>query len=106
MKNFITPKFKHNGTLTISALALTSLLFVTSCKPDETESSDPLDETIAMLALEKITPVEHPANNPSTEAKVELGRMLFWDPILSGEKDMACASCHHPNFGYGDGLDS
>lgn len=33
----------------------------------------------------------------------ELGRMLFWDPILSGERDVACATCHHPDFAYGDG---
>lgn len=36
-------------------------------------------------------------------AQVELGRLLFWDPILSGEKDVACATCHHPDFAYADG---
>jgi cytochrome c peroxidase len=29
---------------------------------------------------------------------------LFWDPILSGNRDVACATCHHPQFGYADGL--
>jgi cytochrome c peroxidase len=33
----------------------------------------------------------------------ELGRLLFWDPILSGNRDVACASCHHPNFAWADG---
>ena len=33
----------------------------------------------------------------------ELGRLLFWDPILSGDKDVACATCHHPDFAYADG---
>ncbi|MDX1396178.1 MAG: cytochrome c peroxidase [Gemmatimonadota bacterium] len=33
----------------------------------------------------------------------ELGRLLFWDPILSGERDVACATCHHPDFAYADG---
>lgn len=47
--------------------------------------------------------VVSPANNPLTAAKIELGRLLFWDPILSGEQDIACASCHHPEFGYADG---
>src|SRR5687767_5288721 len=41
---------------------------------------------------------------PATAA-VELGRLLFWDPILSGEKDTACATCHHPDFAYADGRD-
>ncbi len=33
----------------------------------------------------------------------ELGRLLFWDPILSGNRDVACATCHHPDFAYADG---
>jgi cytochrome c peroxidase len=33
----------------------------------------------------------------------ELGRLLFWDPILSGGKDVACATCHHPDLAYADG---
>lgn len=39
-----------------------------------------------------------------SEAEVELGRQLFWDKILSGNKNIACASCHHPRFGTSDGL--
>jgi cytochrome c peroxidase len=49
--------------------------------------------------------VRSPADNPTTPEKVELGRLLFWDPILSGHKDVACASCHHPDFGYAENLD-
>lgn len=37
-------------------------------------------------------------------AKVELGRMLFFDKILSGNLNMSCATCHHPLAGTGDGL--
>ena len=32
------------------------------------------------------------------QASGRLGRLLFWDPILSGNKDVACATCHHPDF--------
>ena len=45
------------------------------------------------------------ADNPITPAKTNLGKMLFWDPILSGDKDVACVSCHHPDFGYAEDLD-
>jgi len=45
-----------------------------------------------------------PADNPTRPETVELGRALFWDPILSGNRDVACATCHHPDFGYSDGL--
>lgn len=34
--------------------------------------------------------------------KARLGRQLFWDPILSGDQDIACATCHLPSHGYGD----
>ncbi|WP_065333660.1 cytochrome c peroxidase [Tritonibacter mobilis] len=37
-------------------------------------------------------------------AAVELGQMLFYDPILSGNRNISCATCHHPRFGTGDGL--
>ena len=33
----------------------------------------------------------------------ELGRLLFWDPVLSGPRDVSCATCHHPDFAYADG---
>jgi cytochrome c peroxidase len=46
-----------------------------------------------------------PAANPTSPARVDLGRLLFWDPILSGGRDVACATCHHPDFGYTDGRD-
>ena len=35
---------------------------------------------------------------------VELGRALFFDPILSGNRDVSCATCHHPSTHAGDGL--
>lgn len=37
-------------------------------------------------------------------AEVELGRLLFWDKILSGNRNISCATCHHPKFGTSDGL--
>jgi cytochrome c peroxidase len=49
--------------------------------------------------------VPAPADNPTTPERVALGRLLFWDPVLSGPKDVACATCHHPSLGYADGLD-
>ncbi len=44
-----------------------------------------------------------PDDNVSTPAKVELGRLLFFDPILSATKKVACATCHHPDYGWADG---
>ena len=36
--------------------------------------------------------------------KVQLGRLLFYDPILSGNRNISCATCHHPKLGTSDGL--
>jgi cytochrome c peroxidase len=39
-----------------------------------------------------------------SEALVKLGQALFFDPELSGNRDISCATCHHPNFSGGDAL--
>jgi cytochrome c peroxidase len=48
-------------------------------------------------------PVE-PKDNPSTPAKVDLGRMLYWEPRISGNGTISCATCHNPALGWADGL--
>lgn len=35
---------------------------------------------------------------------VQLGQLLFYDPILSGNRNISCATCHHPRFGTSDGV--
>jgi len=49
-------------------------------------------------------PLNEPEDNPASDAKAELGRLLFFDPILSENDDVACATCHHPDKGFSDGL--
>ena len=49
------------------------------------------------------SPLRTPPDNPSTPAKVELGRQLFYDPALSAGNDMSCATCHHPDQGFSNG---
>ncbi len=44
-----------------------------------------------------------PADNPMTEARVELGRHLFYDARLSGNGTQACASCHEQARAFTDG---
>jgi cytochrome c peroxidase len=47
--------------------------------------------------------IPFPADNPYSEAKTNLGRMLFFDPILSGSQIRSCASCHNPALSWADG---
>ena len=39
-----------------------------------------------------------------SEAEVALGRRLFFDPVLSSNGQVSCATCHRPDRGFGDGL--
>ena len=44
-----------------------------------------------------------PESNPYSEAKKELGKLLFFDPRLSKSKQISCANCHDPELGWADG---
>ncbi len=46
---------------------------------------------------------EVPADNPMSAAKVELGRHLFYDPRLSGDGTIACATCHQQARAFTNG---
>lgn len=43
-----------------------------------------------------------PENNQLTQERVDLGRALFYDPILSIDSTISCASCHHQALGFAD----
>ena len=67
--------------------------------------------TIVLLLLASpLAAQQHPLPEPHAEFvevdmdEVRLGHQLFYDPILSGNKTVSCATCHHPRFGTGDGL--
>lgn len=47
--------------------------------------------------------IPYPKDDPYSRAKYELGRMLFFDPILSGSKVRSCSSCHNPGLSWADG---
>ncbi len=55
--------------------------------------------------LGPLPPVPVPADNPMSPAKVELGRLLFFDDRLSGDVSTPCAACHVPEQGWGDERD-
>lgn len=49
-----------------------------------------------------LPPVPVPAENPITEAKRVLGKILFWDEQLSSDDTIACGTCHLPEFAGSD----
>ena len=46
----------------------------------------------------------YPKDNMPNAERINLGRHLFFDPRLSGEGNMSCATCHNPGLGWSDGL--
>ncbi len=83
-----------------------------------TVSRSPLDATAALLiallpgiaivdAQAQELPVAvtaEPQFNPVDRDEAALGQLLFWDPLLSGNRNISCGTCHHPRFGTSDGL--
>ena len=53
---------------------------------------------------EPVPVMEHPSDNKWSKVKEELGKMLYFDPRLSGSNWISCATCHNPGLGWGDGL--
>ena len=50
-----------------------------------------------------VVPADNAIADPKNTERAALGRLLFFDPILSGSNDMSCATCHHPDLGFTDG---
>jgi len=80
------------------------MLAVYGCaiQPDSRATATDLDASLrTVLAREGMVPIARPVTNP---AKVALGRALFFDKILSGNRNISCATCHLPHVGTGDAL--
>jgi cytochrome c peroxidase len=59
---------------------------------------------VAIEAPLGLPPVPIPADNPPTRESIALGRKLFFDPRLSGDDTVSCATCHNPQLSFTDGL--
>lgn len=68
-------------------------------------SQGSVDPKAIEAALEQIGLLpDQPDKDTASRTKIELGRQLFFDPRLSGNNAMNCATCHHPGMGWTDGL--
>lgn len=108
-----------NSTLSLTQRA--ALFFVValgivlwqSCKkddPDPGETGTDLrsiayaPKPYTVIKPDHFPQVPIPADNPITIDGVQLGRRLFYDPILSGDSTQSCASCHLPQGSFTDNL--
>lgn len=50
-----------------------------------------------------LPPIKYPKDNPSTPEKIALGKQLYFDPRLSLDNTVSCATCHDPRKGWSNG---
>lgn len=80
-----------------------ALLF-SACSKDkqETISAKPIGPALTIQVPLGLPPLTVPADNPPTVNTVALGRMLYYDPVLSRNNNLSCASCHNPTLMFTD----
>lgn len=78
---------------TIGAIALAGVSFVAVAAGVQAAEKRPTE-------LAPLGEPPAPADNPTTPEKVELGKLLFFDPRLSGNGAMPCSACHLPETGW------
>jgi cytochrome c peroxidase len=86
--------------LSIRLLFYSLVFTLCSCSADTWESPEPFTFEIPS----HFQPVPQPVNNPATAQGIFLGRKLFFDPILSLNNNLSCASCHRPEFSFAEPL--
>ncbi len=86
------------------SILFVSILFAVACNKNENEPKDPvvIDETPFTLEYGALPAPNLPADNPLTEQGVHLGKMLFYETMLSKDGSQACASCHRQPDGFSD----
>lgn len=93
MKN--KTKIKSAGLICVLIVCVMSAVFL-SMKSDAQPQEKP-------PALGPLPSAPQPPDNPTTEAKIKLGKLLFFDRRTSGDVSTSCSSCHDSRKGWGDG---
>lgn len=85
--------------------ALFCLMGLASCSQQNQEPAAiarPAGTPVALQSSLGLPAVPVPADNPPTAETIALGRRLFYDPRLSADNSIACASCHGHAFAFAD----
>src|SRR5437879_4869056 len=87
------------------APALLSLLVVATSlcvQADGPATALPVGDRVTIKTPLGLRPVPIPTDNPPTKETIALGRRLYYDPQLSADGSISCASCHAPQFAFAD----
>jgi cytochrome c peroxidase len=91
---------KHKVLITSILISISTILFIGSCKKDAEKLSETNNPYI--LDIGSFPPPEIAVDNQLTEQGVKLGRMLFYEKMLSNNNQMACANCHNQKNAFSD----
>jgi len=88
--------------MSLKFLLFLSFLFTASC--DSRGAGGSVDQKLngARSRLGKLPKLKHPLDNPYSEKVSLLGEKIFFDPILSSDNSISCASCHNPKNSFSD----
>jgi cytochrome c peroxidase len=86
----------------LGALCLAALAFLPVHAQSAGSPVMPIGKPVQIKTPLGLPPVPIPADNPPTEETIALGRRLYYDPILSVDGTISCASCHAPQFAFSD----
>ncbi|MFQ5707669.1 MAG: cytochrome-c peroxidase, partial [bacterium] len=79
------------------------LVFLPGCSDSNDNSPvQPQEDLRTRFNLQTLGEIPYPPDNLPRQERISLGRLIFFDPILGGEKNVACGTCHHPDFGFAD----
>lgn len=98
------PSLRRNGAV---VLVVAFAFLLASCKQDAPGTAPvsitPDNPTPVNISIPKApTAIVFPVDNPQTDAKVELGRHLFFDKQMSVDGSTSCGSCHQVQHGFSD----
>lgn len=82
---------------------VTGSIFSCSDSPD-IEEEETGNEVITLIVPKGFPYPDIPADNLPTQNRIDLGKQLFFDPILSRDSTISCGSCHHTDLYFTDGL--
>lgn len=94
---------KNMRVLHFNFLLLANIML--SCQKETVAPVESEDNNSYVLEVPaNFPPPSATPDNPLTKAGVELGRRLFYEPLLSSTMTVSCASCHHQDRAFSDGM--
>jgi cytochrome c peroxidase len=91
------------STLALLFVVVILLLWYRSAQKPSPVPATPIGAKVEIKAPLGLPPVPVPPDNPPTAETIALGRRLYYDPALSVDNTVSCATCHSPDHGFSDG---